>query len=256
MKKNSMIITNIQRMCMHDGPGIRTTVFFKGCNLKCPWCCNPENISFDIQQYYSGINEYGKEYSQDAIYEEIIKDEEFYRYTGGGVTFSGGEPLLHLCDGKRLLDKLKEKSVDMAIETALQVPKNYLEYVVDYIDYFIVDIKILDPHICQVILGGNLEVYFDNLKLLEQKHKQVLFRIPCNMEYTLKKENVWLICNLLNKYPNNNVEIFTTHSMGNTKRSNLGLKEIKFEKVSDLQMERIKKILSENTNAQVKINNW
>ena len=85
-----MLITNIQRFSLHDGPGIRTTVFLKGCSIKCPWCSNPENIKNYPEVYYKdgvkGI--YGKEFSLDEIYAEIVKDRVFYE-DNGGVTFSG-----------------------------------------------------------------------------------------------------------------------------------------------------------------------
>ena len=68
------IITNIQRFCLQDGPGIRTVVFFKGCNLNCPWCSNPENISFEIEKSIDNKIIYGKEYSVEELYKEIVKD--------------------------------------------------------------------------------------------------------------------------------------------------------------------------------------
>lgn len=140
-----MLITNIQRFSLHDGPGIRTTVFLKGCSIKCPWCSNPENIKNYPEVYYKdgvkGI--YGKEFSLDEIYAEIVKDRVFYE-DNGGVTFSGGESLLYVDELLPLMNKLKKENITIAVETCLFVPRQKLEKVIPYIDFFYVDMKILD----------------------------------------------------------------------------------------------------------------
>lgn len=107
-----MLITNIQRFSLHDGPGIRTTIFLKGCSLRCPWCSNPENIKPYPEKYYKdGIEGiYGKNYTCDEVYNEIIKDRAFYD-ENGGVTFSGGEALLYVNELLPLLEKLKKERI-------------------------------------------------------------------------------------------------------------------------------------------------
>ena len=116
------IITNIQRFCLQDGPGIRTVVFFKGCNLNCPWCSNPENISFDIETSVDREITYGKEYNCKDLYDEIIKDKIYYK-NSGGVTFSGGEPLWHVFEIKELLEKIKREKISIVFETTLSIPR-------------------------------------------------------------------------------------------------------------------------------------
>ena len=108
-------VSNIQRFSLHDGPGIRTTVFLKGCNLRCPWCSNPENIDFEPTKY---INEntkeqgiFGKDIEMSELFEEIMKDKQYYNMNDGGVTFSGGEPLLQIKVIEPLL-KLREEMND------------------------------------------------------------------------------------------------------------------------------------------------
>ena len=103
-----ILITNVQRFSLHDGPGIRTTVFLKGCSLHCPWCANPENIDFVIEPYIKDdINTtIGQYVSCDELYELIMRDKVFY--DGGGVTFSGGEALIQMDVLKPLLERLKE----------------------------------------------------------------------------------------------------------------------------------------------------
>ena len=140
-----IIVSNIQRFCLQDGPGIRTTVFFKGCNLNCPWCSNPENINPNMESYRENneINTYGYEISLEDLEKEILKDQLYYK-SGGGVTFSGGECLLQFEKIEELLKRLKENRINMCIETALSVPQKYVDIAVKYVDEFIIDIKILD----------------------------------------------------------------------------------------------------------------
>ena len=83
-------ISNIQKFCIHDGPGIRTTVFFQGCPMKCWWCHNPESIFYNDEN----AKKYSSEYTVNKLFAEIKKDTVFYDESDGGVTFSGGEPLL------------------------------------------------------------------------------------------------------------------------------------------------------------------
>lgn len=210
-----MIITNIQRMCFHDGPGIRTTVFLKGCSIHCPWCSNPENIEF-------GLDSWGKEYSTEQAYNEIIKDRAFWK-NGGGVTFSGGEALMHMQYIEDLMSELQNTGINIAIETSLYAPGSELLIAMRYIDYFYVDVKILVPEICQDILGGNNEVFLENVQTLVASGKKVVFRIPCCDKYTLRKENRIKIRNFLSQYPDISIEMFRLHNLGDDKYKHLGI---------------------------------
>ena len=220
----SVRITNIQHFCLHDGPGIRTTVFLKGCNLRCPWCANPECISNEIEDGF------GYDISLDKLKEDILKDEIYYSKNDGGVTFSGGEPLLQIKNLKNLLIDLKSKNINICFETALFVNKNLLEIAMPYVDEFIVDVKILSKEECKDILGGNVDTYLKNLKLL--KNKKVMFRIPLVQEYTLTEDNTKLILELLNDYPDYKVEIFKIHNLAESKYKILGKKQY-FEEIDD-----------------------
>lgn len=239
--KNQVVVTNIQRMCMQDGPGIRTTVFLKGCNLHCPWCANPENLCMQPEKYCIGGEKegvYGRFYDSRSLQKEILKDRKFWE-GGGGVTFSGGEPLLQMDCLEQLLIQLKKEHIHVAVETALQVPEDKLRAVIDYIDLFIVDIKILEKTLCKEVLGGNLEYYYDNLKLLKEREKHILFRIPCNKEYTVTPENCSEIDKLLTEYPDDPVEIFATHSLGRRKYESLGKQCMNFLPIDQKELEKL-----------------
>lgn len=185
-----MLITNIQRFSLHDGPGIRTTIFLKGCSLRCPWCSNPENLNSYQEPYekrgQNGV--YGREYTCDELFDIIMRDAAFY-IENGGVTFSGGEALLQADLLLPLIKKLKNQKITTAVETSLFVPRKKLEAILPYIDYFYVDVKIMDKVECKKILHGNMDLYRDNLEILTSK-KKITARIPVIGEYTDNEGNI------------------------------------------------------------------
>ena len=227
-------ITNIQHFSLHDGPGIRTTVFLKGCNLKCPWCANPECISSEIQ------GDFGYDISLDKLENEIIKDKPFYE-TGGGVTFSGGEPLLQINNLEPLLNSLKNKNINICFETALFVPEKYLKIAKKYGDEFIVDIKMIDSRNCREVIGGKISQFLNNIDLLDLE--KTTFRIPVT-KFSLKDTE--LILDLLKNYKPKHLEIFELHNLAKSKYDILN-KEQYYEKIDDNQInefhEKLKKII-------------
>ena len=112
-------IFDIQKFSVHDGPGIRTIVFLKGCYLRCRWCCNPESQEYSIQKMMRGGKEetIGRDVTVGEVMEEIIKDFPYYRRSGGGVTLSGGEALAQPEFATALLSACKEQGINTAIET-------------------------------------------------------------------------------------------------------------------------------------------
>ena len=238
-----MLITNIQRMCFHDGDGIRTTIFFKGCNLKCPWCANPENISFKKEKIYENgkvIGIYGKDYTESEIFNEIIKDKIYYE-DGGGVTFSGGEPLIQLDMIEGLLKRLKESNINICVETALGVNIEKVRFAINYVDEFIIDVKILLNIDAKEILGLDLNEYFKNIKEIFEHNKNIVFRVPLIYPYTYNSENINAINAFIKKYKPKKIEIFKVHSLARKKYESLNKKilEVKRE-ISNNEMEQIK----------------
>ena len=227
-------ITNIQHFSLHDGPGIRTTVFLKGCNLKCPWCANPECISSEIQ------GDFGYDISLDKLENEIIKDKPFYE-TGGGVTFSGGEPLLQINNLEPLLNSLKNKNINICFETALFVPEKNLKIAKKYSDEIIVDIKMINPITCKEVIGGKINQFLNNLELLDLE--KTTFRIPVT-KFSLKDTEV--ILDLLKNYKPKHLEIFKLHNLAKSKYDILN-KEQYYEKINDNQInefhEKLKEII-------------
>ena len=241
-------ISNIQRFSLQDGPGIRTTVFFMGCSLKCPWCCNPENMTADFKEYEDEkgqIKHYGKSYTSYEIESEVLKDREFYE-EDGGVTYSGGEALLYLSKLQPLLKSLNEKKIHQCVETSLNVPKENLLGVIDYINLFYIDLKIVDENLFFDKLNGKLKLVEDNLDILLKNKSKFVFRIPLVYGYTLSEENLKKIKKFINKYKPLDVEVFSVHNLGKSKYKNLKIKYEDFEPVSDEIVDKVKKFLLKN----------
>lgn len=230
----SILLTNIQRFSLHDGPGIRTTVFLKGCSLRCPWCANPENLNPYTEQYIkNGIEgTYGKEYTTDELYAEVVKDLAFYdgvwssndlNKMPGGVTFSGGECLLQMDKLESLLERLNEEKIHTAVETCLFAPASQLSIALNHIDLFYVDIKILDETKCKDVLKGILSVYQKNLQTLLNSNKPVVFRVPVIGGYTDGEYNRKKVVELIKEAHGNvlKIELIKEHSLGVSKYQSL-----------------------------------
>lgn len=242
-----MIITNIQRFSLHDGPGIRTTVFLKGCSIRCPWCSNPENMNHQIEIYVKDGKEgfYGKEYSVDEVLKEVLKDKIFYE-DNGGVTFSGGEALLYAKELLPLMQQIKQNNISIAVESSLFVPSRYLEMVIPFVEYFYVDLKVMDKERCTELLNGNLDLFESNLAILA-KSKKFNVRIPVICGYTDDEDNIRSIIDVIREYRASikKVELIKGHNLGDNKYVSLGKEVPKKAEVSDLFLEEYRKKITE-----------
>ena len=157
---------------------------------------------------------YGSVYTEDKIYDEITKDRFFYG-TDGGVTFSGGEALLQGEKLISLIKKLKKLRITVAVETCLFVPEKQLKKIIPYIDFFYVDMKILNRDRCNKVINGNIDLYRNNMKLLTSQ-KSITVRIPVIGGYTDDEENINDIISELKKYENSiiKVELIKGHNLG------------------------------------------
>lgn len=239
-----VLLSNIQRFSLQDGSGIRTTIFFKGCLLHCPWCSNPENISNMPEKYvHDGITkQFGYEMSLAELEKEILKDIQFYK-SGGGVTYSGGEALLQMPFLEKMLISLKDKFVNQCIETSLYAPRGNLEIACKYIDEFIVDAKILDPETAKQIIGCDVKKYLENFQYLYERSQKILLRVPLVAPYTTEERNLYKIRKLIEKYNIEMIEIFRVHNLGEKKYEALNKKQDIGQSVSDNQLLEIKKYL-------------
>lgn len=246
-------LSNIQRFCLTDGPGIRTTVFLKGCNLNCPWCANPENIDHNFTKYTDEDGDekvFGYDIDIDDLYEELIKDKEYFKLNDGGVTFSGGEPLLQIKNLEPLLKKLKENNINICFETALEVPSELVKIALAYADEFIIDVKILDKEKAKKVLNGNIDLYYKNLNLI--KNNIGTFRIPVTKEYTLEENHINELLRFFKKFPCKQIEIFKIHNFAQSKYKALNKPMKTFKEVTDNDLENLKNEIKK-INKNVKI---
>ena len=175
-------ISDIQHFSTGDGPGIRTTVFLKGCNLRCPWCHNPETISAaPVTLTYPKANKtvtYGRLMTVAEVVTDVLEDLDFYRQSGGGVTLSGGEPLLQHEAVAELAKILQKQGVSVILDTAGCVPWSHFEAVLPYVDTVFYDWKTSDPAFMHDSIGGDFDRIQDNLTRLLQAGANVHIRIP------------------------------------------------------------------------------
>jgi pyruvate formate lyase activating enzyme len=197
----TVLICNIKRFAVHDGDGIRTTVFFKGCPLKCVWCHNPESISFKPQiAFYKnkciGCGEckredfsadnclgearvlYGKEMTVEELLPKLLEDKDFYNTSGGGVTLSGGECLCQADFCAELLKDLKKEGINTAVDTCGFVSREAIDKVIPYTDTFLYDIKAMDEDVHIKCTGRSNKLILENLKYIDSLGKNMEVRVP------------------------------------------------------------------------------
>lgn len=194
------IIFDIKRFALHDGPGIRTTVFFKGCPLNCFWCQNPESINpspekinvTSLNLSYKSCDEevFGRDYSAEEIVNEIIKDRIFYEESGGGVTFSGGEPMLQFNFLKEVLIKCRELQVHTAIDTSGYFSFAVINEIYELTDLFLFDLKLIDDQLHKKYTGVSNSIILKNLEMLTSLGEKLILRIPLIPDITDTEENL------------------------------------------------------------------
>jgi len=173
-------IFDIQKYSVHDGPGIRTIVFLKGCPLRCKWCCNPESQSRAIQTMIVAGEEkvMGRDVTVEEVMEEVLKDMPHFRRSHGGLTLSGGECLMQADFCAELLQKLKEEKIHTAVDTCGFVSKDTLDKVIPYTDLFLYDMKAFDEDVHIKCTGQSNKIILENLKYLDVSNCKVEIRIP------------------------------------------------------------------------------
>jgi len=263
------LVTNIQGYSIHDGPGIRTVVFLKGCGLECRWCSNPEcisplpevgfinklctrcgkcaevcakgAISFAegipniVRKLCSGCGEcslacaekalilYGKPMSTEEIFIAVKKDKMFYDSSGGGVTVSGGEALLHpklVCD---LFIKCREAGIHTCVETSGYVSNSVIQQVLHQTDYVLFDLKHLDSQKHLRYTGKPNDLILSNARLVIESNTETLFRMPLIPGVNDDLKNISDTADFLHSLGNNacRIELMPYHQLGKGKYESL-----------------------------------
>lgn len=246
------LIADIQRASIHDGDGVRTTVFFKGCPLSCRWCHNPECISFEKEILYypekcihcgmcdkgcfSGARVVcGKSMTADEVLSEIMLDVPYYG-KNGGVTFSGGEPF---AQGKFLnecIDKCRENKINCAVETSLIY---FDENVFGKLDFVMADLKIWNSDLHKKYTGTGNERIIKNFENLNKFNIPIIARTPVIPEINQEIDKISTFLKTLSNV--RKYELLPYHPLGNSKRKALGQKADGFSVPSKEYMKELEK---------------
>ena len=269
-------IFDIQRFCVHDGPGIRTTVFFKGCPLRCVWCHNPESQKSAVNIAYYGnkcilcgecadvcqngchaftvleatsvpahvfdrkncascgacaekcsvkaIEKLGKSVSADEVISEVIRDALFYKNSGGGLTVSGGEPLMQADFLAEILTRAKKKGIHTCIETCGFASTETVKKIAPLTDLFLFDIKETDSEKHKLFTGVPLEPIIENLRLIESLGVSTVLRCPIIPEKNLRDGHLRGIAELCASLKNvTEINVMAYHTLGSAKYDALSM---------------------------------
>lgn len=280
-------INGVKRFEIHDGPGIRTTLFMKGCPLRCLWCHNPENISFNKELYFlenkcvhckqcqtvcnlhsfidnqhhidrtrctlclkcvnkcptNALGIYGQDVTVKEILPILLADRDYY--APGGVTISGGEPLMQSAFCEELLKALKIENIHTAVDTCLYATTNDIEKLLPYTDIFLVDVKAIDREVHKNLTGKDNAIILENLQFLEKKNAPVEIRIPYIPK--LNETEMPKIAQHLSLYKNiTGVKILPYHDFYKSKTLSLGKTDnIRIEKPNKNQLDDVKILFKE-----------
>lgn len=173
-------IFDIQKFSVHDGPGIRTIVFLKGCPLRCRWCCNPESQGFEIQTMLQNgkAKTVGKDITVKDVIDLVKQDMPYYRRSGGGMTLSGGEMLAQSDFAYALLRCAKESAINTAVETTGFAPYEKIEKMLPYIDTVLMDIKHTDSRKHKEFTGQPNELILENAVKIAENARKLIVRVP------------------------------------------------------------------------------
>ena len=290
------IIFDIKRYAIHDGPGIRTTIFLKGCPLRCQWCQNPEgqetnpeiilrssrcatecnecvsvcpqdaiskdgnSIEIDKAKcdlcakcedvcVYEALEVVGREVTVQEAMDEIEKDKIFFEESGGGITFSGGEPLMHVDFLEALLKEIGKKNIHVTLDTSGYVSFEDMDRISYKVDLFLYDLKIMDDEKHEKYTGVSNKLILENLRNLTEQGNSVAVRIPLISGINDDSQSTHMFVDFLQSLKSvKQINLLSYHRGGCEKYKKLRKEgsPITFQSASDERIEDIKKIFADS----------
>lgn len=228
------LIFDIRRFSVHDGPGIRTTVFMKGCPMSCWWCHNPESRSANCELFTESHSLDGKEFKTEehigreigvaSLLTEIEKDLVFMNESGGGVTFSGGEPLYQPDFLEDILTECRSHNIQTAVDTSGYAAREIVENILALTNLFLYDLKLMNDALHINYTGVSNSMVLENLRLISKAGKRIWIRLPIVENVNDQPENIGAISSFLHslKGPVENINILPYHTIGRSKYNKFG----------------------------------
>lgn len=243
------ILSEIQRFSVHDGPGIRSLVFLKGCPLRCKWCCNPENIGREpeVMTVQGEPKLIGREVSVSEIMGEVMKDEIYYRRSGGGITLSGGEALFQPNFASAILMACKDRGLHTAIETTGFAGYDVIEKMLPYLDLVMFDIKHIAEDKHQAFTGQPNRLILENARRIGESGANMVVRVPVVPTFNDTDMEILMIALYAAQIPGvKELHLLPYHRLGESKYHGLD-REYDFSSIEPLsidEMNRLKEVAS------------
>ncbi|HZJ73932.1 MAG TPA: glycyl-radical enzyme activating protein [Perlabentimonas sp.] len=222
------IIFHTRSFSVHDGPGIRKSIFLKGCPLRCKWCHNPESHLFDFEEVQSLQKLGSKSFNQTKTVGRVVSVEElmrairadipFFEESGGGVTLSGGEPLAQPDFTVELLAACKNEEIHTALDTCGHAPSKDFKHTIEHTDLYLFDLKLANSDAHKQYTGIDNRLILQNLKLASESGKPIIIRIPLVEGITDTSENLEGIKSIVASHRGiNRIDILPYHSLAKHK---------------------------------------
>ena len=252
-------IFDIQRYSIHDGNGIRTICFLKGCVLRCRWCCNPESQEYGIQtmMVQGKPKTIGRDVTVAEVMREVEKDRIYFRRSGGGLTLSGGESLCQPQFARDLLRAAKEAGIPTAMESMACAKYQVIEEILPYLDQYLLDIKHINPEKHREFTGRSNELMLENArKIASGGMTELSIRVPVIPTFNDTPEEIREIARFADKLPGvKRIHLLPYHRLGQDKYEGLGREYLMKDILppTSEHMEMLKRVVSENSRLHCQI---